>query len=314
MRGPTVFLFSGQGSQYLRMGQALFESQPTFREWMLELDQIAQGLLGSSITKALYTAQHSAPAAFERTLLTHPAIFMVEFSLAQALIGAGVRPDMVCGVSVGSFAAAAVAGCIDVREALSAVIAQAISLERHCTAGTMIAILGSPRLMTEPFLAEQSELAAVNSPSHFVVAAPTQTAARIEAQLRRNQITYQRLPVSFAFHSRWIDPARASFEQSVRSLSLAGPRVPVMCCAGASQLSQLYPEYFWDVARRPMKFREAIGELERTGMQQYLDVGPAGTLATLLKYILHCGSASTVRPLLTPFGRDLQNFAAVTTR
>jgi bacillaene synthase trans-acting acyltransferase len=314
MRGPIVFMFSGQGSQYLRMGQALFESQSTFREWMMQLDRLAQGLLGKSITKALYTLEHSAPATFERTLLTHPAIFMVEFSLAQALIGAGVSPDMVCGVSVGSFAAAAVAGCIDVREALSAVIAQAISLERHCAPGTMIAVLGSSRSMTESLLAEQSELAAVNTPSHFVVAAPTATAARIEAQLRRNRITHQRLPVSFAFHSRWIDPARSSFEQSVRSLQLARAQVPLMCCVSASQPSQLRPEYFWEVARRPIKFREAIAQLERTGMKQYIDVGPAGTLATLLKYILPPGSASTVRSLLTPFGRDLQNFAAVTAR
>ncbi|MBZ5525861.1 MAG: acyltransferase domain-containing protein, partial [Acidobacteriia bacterium] len=109
----TVFMFSGQGSQYFQMGRGLYDNNKTFREWMIRLDGIARDLCGRSVIEALYSDAQRRADPFERTLLTHPAIFMVEYSLAQSLICSGVLPDMVLGVSLGSFAAAAVAGFID---------------------------------------------------------------------------------------------------------------------------------------------------------------------------------------------------------
>ena len=125
----TVFMFSGQGSQYFHMGRALYDDNDTFRGWMVRLDEVARQASGSSVIEALYSDARAKGEPFDRTLLTHPAIFMVEYALAQALIHAGVVPDLVLGVSMGSFAAAAVAGFIDVEDALTAVIRQAMSLE-----------------------------------------------------------------------------------------------------------------------------------------------------------------------------------------
>src|SRR5262245_63688851 len=140
----TVFMFSGQGSQYFHMGRALYDDNDTFRDWMIRLDDIARGASGRSVIETLYSDAHGKGDPFDRTLLTHPAIFMVEYSLAQSLMRAGVWPDIVLGASLGSFAAAAVAGFIGVEDALTAVMRQATALEECCEPGGMIAVLAIP--------------------------------------------------------------------------------------------------------------------------------------------------------------------------
>jgi bacillaene synthase trans-acting acyltransferase len=309
--GETVFMFSGQGSQYFQMGKELFENDDTFRGWMLRLDETARQAAGRSVVETLYSAQHGKSEPFDRTLLSHPAILMVEYSLAQSLIHAGVRPDMVLGVSVGSFAAAAVAGFIDVEDALSAVIRQAMALEEWGEPGGMTAVLADPALFTEHDFSDRGELAAVNFSSHFVVSAKRSELVAIEAVLKRQEVAHQRLPVSFPFHSQWMDKAQAPFETFMRSIRCRPGRMPLVCCDRTMAVSEVNGAFFWDVVRHPIRFRETIAGLEQRGARRYVDAGPAGTLATFLKYGLPPGTTSTVHTILTPFGRDRQNLAAV---
>src|SRR6266545_1104130 len=270
----TVFMFSGQGSQYFQMGRELYDCDATFREWMIRLDGIAQELSGRSVIETIYSDARGKGDIFDRTLMTHPAIFMVEISLAQSLIQSGVRPDMVLGASLGSFAAAAVAGFISVEDALTAVTGQAIALEECCEPGGMIAVLADPALFAEDFLSGRSELAAVNFSSHFVVSARRAELAEIEAALMRRNIGYQRLPVSFPFHSQWMERAKAAFESFMQSIRRKQGWLPMACCDQAAILSELSDDYFWNVVRRPIRFRETIARLEQQGASRYIDVGP----------------------------------------
>jgi acyl transferase domain-containing protein len=305
-------MFSGQGSQYFHMGRALYDGDDTFRGWMVRLDDIARRSSGMSVIETLYSDARGKGDPFDRTLLTHPAIFMVEYSLAQSLIQAGVLPDLVLGVSLGSFAAAAVAGFIGVEDALTAVTRQAIALEERCEPGGMIVVLAHPALFEEDFLSGRSELAAVNFSSHFVVSARRAELEAIEVALKKGNINYQRLPVSVPFHSQWMENARAPFQSFMRSIRRNQGRLPLACCDRGAILSDLSDDdYFWNVVRRPIRFRETTAQLERQGARRYIDVGPAGTLATFLKYGLPAGSKSTAHAILTPFGFDQKNLAAL---
>jgi bacillaene synthase trans-acting acyltransferase len=307
----TVFMFSGQGSQYFHMGRALYDDNDTFRDWMLRLDDIARQSSGRSVIETLYSDENGRGDPFDRTLMTHPAIFMVEYSLAQSLIHAGVWPDVVLGVSLGSFAAATVAGFIGVEDALTAVMRQAIALEEYCEPGGMTAVLADPALFAEDFLSGRSELAAVNFCSHFVVSARRTELQEIETALRRYNVVYQRLPVSFPFHSRWIDKAKAPFESFMQSIQCKQGRLPLVCCDQTETLSHLSDEYFWNVVRHPIRFREATARLEQQGARRYIDVGTAGTLATFLKYGMPAATKSTVHAILTPYGFDQKNLAVL---
>ncbi|WP_229518655.1 acyltransferase domain-containing protein [Massilia sp. PAMC28688] len=304
----TVFMFSGQGSQYYQMGKALFDQQPVFRRHMEQLDTCVHALCGHSVLATLYAPGNQMGSAFDRTLLSHPAIIMVEYALARTLIEAGIEPDVVLGASLGSYTAAAVAGALPVSEALALAVAHARSLEQCSAPGGMIAILDDPQLMQEDFLRLHASCGGVNFASHFVVSAPAAQCLQIEAELRARDIAHQRIPVSFAFHSDGIDNARASFEVRTEGIRAGRARLPIMCCEQARLLTELPPGYFWDVTRQPIRFPDAIAALERAGHYRYLDVGPAGTLAVFLKYLLAPGSASTCHTILTPYGRDTANF------
>lgn len=303
----TVFVFSGQGSQYYRMGQPLYDADPIFREHMHRLDALAAERCGVSVLEATFAGQKSDN--FDRTLLTHPAIFMLEHALSLRLIAGGIRPDAVLGASLGTFAAAVLAGCMDEATAMTAVVAQARTYEATCAPGAMIAILDAPSLYErEPFLHRTSTLAALNFDKHFAVSAPQAALDGIEAELKRRGIVHQRLAVSFAFHSQWIDAARAPYLEAIRSLPLRTGTLPMACCdRAATDVRTFAHDDLWNAARLPIRFLDTVLALEAEGPCRYIDVGPSGTMATFLKYALPRGSASTVHAVLTPYGQDLRN-------
>ena len=309
MSARTVFMFSGQGSQFFQMGKQLFDSNAQFRRWMIRLDELAQEIAGSRVIDAIYSS--SRAEVFDQTRLTHPAIFMVEYSLAQCLMHEGVQPDLTLGTSLGSFAAAAVAGYLEVRDALAAVLEQAAAFEASCERGGMIGVLADPALYHEDFLCKYSELAGVNFAGHFGVSAPQANLDAIESTLKQRDLTHQRLAVSFAFHSRWIDSAQQRFSSFMRSVPRGKGNLPLVCCERAATLTELPEDFYWRVVRHPIRFREAVAHLEQRGRHRYIDVGPSGTLATFVKYGLPKTSESTAHTILTPYGQDLKNLQAL---
>lgn len=304
-----VFMFSGQGSHYFRMGQDLFEHDAVFREWLLRLDDICWKLSRQHVVDAIYSPRDAE--IFDRTLQTHPAIFMVEYALAQSLLHAGLRPDITLGASLGCFAAAVLGGYLRVEDALAAVVQQAAAFEACCDRGGMIAILADQSLYGESFLRERSELAAINFASHMVISAPQDHLAAIEGTLGARDVVYQRLPVAYPFHSQWIDDARAPFDSFMCSTARSRGALPLACCRQATVLTTLAEDFFWGVVREPIRFRDTIADLEQRGSYRYVDVGPSGTLATFTKYCLSPDSASTTHSIMSPFGKDCRNVSTV---
>jgi bacillaene synthase trans-acting acyltransferase len=309
MSGKTVFMFSGQGSQYYQMGRQLYDENPAFRAEMERLDALARARSGYSIVEAIYSSSKSE--LFDQILYTHPAIFMVEYAMAQCLIDAGIRPDLTLGASLGSFAAAAVAGYIEPLDAMAAVLEQARAFQGACRRGGMLAVVAEPSLYNEPFMRARSDMAGINFDSHFAVSGARHDLAEIEGALDLRGLTHQRLAVAFAFHSPAIDPAEEPFNRFMRSITLRKGSLPMVCCEQGAILTDLPDDFFWRAVRRPMQFHDTIGHLERQGQHRYIDAGPSGTLATFVKYGLPKTSLSSAHPVLTPYGRDSKNLAAL---
>ncbi|WP_216843121.1 acyltransferase domain-containing protein [Granulicella sp. S190] len=304
-------MFSGQGSQYFDMGRELYEDNPTFRYWMDRLDLEHRRLQGISILEILYRSGYKRSACFDQLQLTHPAIFILEYSLAQALYEAGVEPDVVVGSSLGIFAAAAVAGVLPVQEALASVVQHARNVELTCDAGCMIAVLAPIAAFTASGLARCSELAAINADSHFVISSTVSAVGQIERILTENSLTYQRLPVHFAFHSRWIERS-APIKNQWRRLSFRSPQVPLFCCAKTRVLTSISADDLWDVTRMPIRFRDSILGLEALKFWHYVDVGPSGTLATFTRYISSAAAKeSRIHKILSPLGGDREGWSKV---
>ena len=283
---PIVFMFSGQGSQYYHMGRILFEKNIIFKNWMIKADYLCQEIMGLSVIDHLYNNQITKDQPFTQTLLTHPAIFMVEYALMQVLFENNIKPDLVLGASMGEIAAATASGVLSFESALQLVIKQAQALE-DCPRGGMLAVLHHVSLYQEQsYLHEYSELAAINFPSHFVVSGLSDNLKMIMEQLNENNILYQLLPVSHAFHSSLIDSTKISILNAAQSLQIKMSEVPLISCVEAKVVSTLTPTHFWDICRAPILFQSAIEYLESKQASLYLDLGPSGTLATFVKYNL----------------------------
>ncbi|WP_099206968.1 acyltransferase domain-containing protein [Xanthomonas citri] len=308
----TIFMFSGQGSQYYRMGEPLYQGNEVFRRWMDRLDAHALALCGTSIVRMIYDPARSRSDTFARTPLSGLAIFMVEYAMAKALEAAHVRADLTLGASLGSYAAAAVAGAITPEDALAAILRQSRIMEQHCPPGGMLAIVADPTLYDTPEIATRTELAAVNFSSHFVVAGLDAALDEVERFLDARTVPYQRLPVTHAFHSRWIDAACQPLRWCFDGLPMGPARIPVVCCAKAIDYETLPEDFFWHVVRDPIAFAAAVQRLEARESFHYLDVGPSGTLATFLNYLLPAGSASRIGKVLSPLGGELKSFGFVT--
>ncbi|MEW6381641.1 MAG: acyltransferase domain-containing protein [bacterium] len=308
MRPRTIFMFSGQGSHYYQMGREIFEQNPVFRKWMLEGEKIVSGLIGVSIIDQIYHNGYKKSDQFSRTLYTHPAIFLVEYALAQAVMEMGIQPDYCLGASLGVFAAAALADAVTFEAALTTVVRQAQAMEALCSQGGMMAILNPPALYFQnPLFHENCELAAINFPSHFVVSGGLKPLSDIQTFLEERKITFQRLAVSHAFHSSLIDPAEVTYRNFLNTLVLREPRIPFISCSDAHILPYIHRDYFWDTVRLPVQFQKTIQSLEEHAEHApylYLDLGPSGTLASFVKYNLNHQSRSKSLSVLNPFGQE----------
>jgi trans-AT polyketide synthase/acyltransferase/oxidoreductase domain-containing protein len=279
---------------------------------MRHADSVVRERCGESVLAMLFAADVRRRAASWRLLYSHAAIFMVEHALAMSLVERGLSFDLVLGSSLGTYAAAAAAGYLEADDALLAVVEQALAIEQHAEAGRMIAVVGEPRHYLDDELLARCEVGARHFATHTVLSLPEAHGAEVESLLQRRGVAFQRLPVAFPFHSRWVDAARAPYEAFLRTLVTKAGRVPLACCASGDVLHAVLPGHFWSVVRAPIRLPEALSAIGAPEGHRYVDLSPGGTMATLLKYALPEGTP--IHSILSPTGGDLARLDALAPR
>lgn len=315
-RQPIVFLFNGQGSQYYHMARTLYQRHEAFRNTLMHLDRHIQRHIGVSMLSVVYDSERDKGMPFTDVRFTHPAIFCIQYALADLLRRAGWLPDYVLGMSLGEFVAAAISGAMEPEIALDAVLEQALAIERSCPPGGMTAIISSVVFFTEhPEIFSESELAGVNYDEHFVIAGAIDVLERIQATLKNYSVPYLSLPVKYGFHSRLIDPASPSYLDYLEKLPVGMPLIPVISCQTGTEIPYYSKDHLWRVAREPTRFPEVLQWLENQvgegGGNIYIDLGPGGTLANFIKRSLDIHSASSYQSVITPFDQEVARLQAV---
>ena len=307
----VVFLFSGQGSQYYAMGRELYDGEPVFRQIVEEGSALLETSLGTSLAGVIYRHEGGRFDTFDRTLYTHPGLFLFQYAMAQLFLGRGVVPDLLLGYSLGEFVAAAVAGVVPWRDALLSLAKQAEVLERSGVGGGMLAVLAPP----DSFERERSRfpdvsVAAVNTPKHFVLTGSDRDVAALERHFRERNVDSVRLPIRVGFHSPAVDAIVGEWKELLSGLVLGPPRFPLVSARRAGVVAAPDADSLWDVTRGPVQFQRTVEWMEGSGPHDYVDLGPSGTLAGFVKADLPPGSASRTFAVVTPFARDARNLAA----
>lgn len=304
-------MFSGQGSQYYQMGADLYTTDAVFRATMDRCSRHVAPAIGTSLSDLIYQPRPDRFAPFDRTLYTHPALFSVQFSLAEALRARGLTPDVVLGYSLGEWVAHVVAGVITPETALDLLVQQARAVERDSPPGGMLAVFGPRDLMTQhPDWFEGTVLAADNFDRHCVVSGLAQAIATTDAHLKSTGLTTQVIPVRQAFHSPWMDPFEAECRRALHNVPGRTATMPIVSSRGFDVTGGALPETLWRAAREPVAFRQTVAMMERDKAPIYVDCGPSGTLATFAKYNLPKEAHHRCVSLITPFGRNLERIAA----
>ncbi|WP_103667734.1 type I polyketide synthase [Pseudanabaena sp. BC1403] len=287
---PVIFMFSGQGSQYVNMARGLYTSESTFRE---ECDRCLTILLEQhnldlrSILFNDFTKDVNQPSASEQLMQTEiaqPALFTIEYALAKLWISWGVKPQSMIGHSIGEYAAACLAGVFSLADALSLVAVRGQLMQKQKT-GAMLSVNLSAQDV-QPFLSEHLFLAVSNSPSLSVVSGTMEAVLALQSQLSTQGIISRLLHTSHAFHSPMMEEAIAPFVEHLRGITLSPPQIPFISNVTGTWItasSATDPLYWAEHLRQPVKFSQGIAELLTNSEAIFLEVGAGRTLSTFTK-------------------------------
>jgi amino acid adenylation domain-containing protein len=282
---PVVFMFPGQGAQYVNMGADLYRTEPAFKA---EVDLCAEILLphlNLDLRSVLFPPAEQAKAAEDlliQTRITQPALFVIEYALAKLWISWGVQPRAMIGHSVGEYVAACLAGVFTLEEAL-ALVAGRGRLIQALPGGAMLAVR-LPESDVRPQLPDDLAIAAVNSVSLCVVSGPTDAIEKFEARLKTQGVAARRLQTSHAFHSAMLDSAVQPLTALLDKVRFNNPSIPYVSNVTGRWITEdeaKDPAYWTSHLRQAVRFADGVGELLKDSENILLEVGPGQTLTSL---------------------------------
>lgn len=291
---PVVFMFPGQGSQSIAMAHDLYQNVPFFKQQVEQCAELLKPHLKLDLRHLLYPpAAHAAAAAaqLDQTAITQPALFVIEYALAQLWMAWGVRPQAMIGHSIGEYVAACLAGVFSLEDAL-AIVARRGQLMQSLPEGAMLSV-PLPEHAINSILDAQLSLASINAPAMCVVSGPVAVVEAVKRQLAAQGVSGRRLRTSHAFHSVMMEPIVQPFTELMRSVPRHAPRIPYISNVTGTWITRdelADPHYWARHLRHTVRFADGITTLARQPGQVFLEVGPKQTLHALLKRHPHVNS------------------------
>ncbi|QDU86071.1 Phthiocerol synthesis polyketide synthase type I PpsE [Planctomycetes bacterium Pla163] len=283
----VCFLFAGGGAQHVEMARGLYETDATFRRHMARgFEWLASR--GVDLCSTLYPAADADRARLARELerpsLQLPALFLVEYALAQVWLERGVTPSALLGHSMGENTAACVAGVMGFEDALGLVLLRGQLFER-VPAGGMLSVAASEASVRE-VLPTDLDLACVNARDLCVVSGPAAALDAFAATLEERELDFQRIAIDIAAHSRLLEPILAEFGAYLRGIALAPPTIPIVSNVTGRELTDSEatdPEYWVRHLRSTVRFADGVEVLAEREHRVLLEVGPGRVLSSLAR-------------------------------
>ncbi|HEY9665696.1 MAG TPA: type I polyketide synthase, partial [Coleofasciculaceae cyanobacterium] len=284
---PIAFMFPGQGAQYVDMGKELYQAEATFREQVDRCCELLKPHLGIDLRSLIYPSESEAEGAAEKlkqTAIAQPALFVIEYALAQLWMSWGISPQAMIGHSLGEYVAACLAGVMSLEDAL-ALVAVRGRLMQQLPTGAMLAV-SLPASEVEALLDNQLSLAASNSPASCVVSGTNDAIDAFQNKLLAKGIDCRRLHTSHAFHSPMMDAILEPFIEEVKKVKLNPPKIPFISNVTGTWITTAQatnPNYWAQHLRQTVRFSSGIAQLLQEPNRILLEVGPGCTLCIFAK-------------------------------
>ena len=282
--GETVFVFPGQGAQYIGMGAELYEKESVFRIAVDECAAILSAYLDRDIRKVIYADRDDIQAAIDlnNTKYTQPALFVTSYALASLWMSWGIQPSILCGHSVGEYVAAHLAGVFSLEDALQLITKRGDMIAR-LPEGSMLSVRAEFSAI-EQLLPPALSMAAFNSPKLCVVAGPDKEIDAFQRLLDGKQILHKRLNTSHAFHSSMMNPVLEEFKKVFAEITLNRPQKPIVSTVTGQFLTDAAaqdPNYWTEHLRKTVLFSPALETILSLDNPVLIEVGPGNSSTTL---------------------------------
>jgi acyl transferase domain-containing protein len=277
-RTRVVFLFSGQGSQYVGMGRRLYETQPTFRRVIDECDALLRDEMQPRLVDVLYPAS-GQQSPIDQTAYTQPALFALEYALAELWRSWGITPGAVMGHSLGEYVAATVAGILRLEDALRLVTIRGKLSAKLPGGGAMAAVMADAARVRKVLASfgDVVTIAAFNAPENQVISGPQAVVEAVLNVFRAEGVEVRPLAISNAFHARAIEPMLEEFEREAATLTYGAPRVPIYSnlLGRRAEPGEMGNASYWARhLREPVQFAAGFTSVVADGFTTFLEVGP----------------------------------------
>ncbi|MFI1018265.1 type I polyketide synthase [Streptomyces sp. NPDC020965] len=282
--GGTVFMFPGQGSQWVGVAGQLYDAFPVFARSLDEICERFDTHLPYGLKPLLLAAELMEGQA-GRTDIAQPALFALQVSLYRLLVRYCGRPNHLIGHSVGEIAAAHVSGAIDLDGATRLVAARGRVMQTVTERGAMLALRASEddvNALLRPY--SRICIAAVNGPESVVVSGRRDQVIEVREQLIAGGDAAKLLDVDHAFHSPLMDQVVQEFAGSIEQLPAGEMSIPVFSTTAGREVTpqELTSVGHWvDHARKPVRFYAAVECARAAGANVFLEVGPGSALASI---------------------------------
>ncbi|MEU7146405.1 type I polyketide synthase, partial [Nocardia sp. NPDC046473] len=292
----VVFVFPGQGSQWVGMGRVLWERSEVFRSRLLDCDAAVARWASWSVRDVLLGVTDGPDP--DRVDVLQPVLFSVMVSLAAVWESWGVAPDAVIGHSQGEIAAACVAGALTLEDAAKVVTLRSQALRELTGAGGMLSIALSEadaRALVEPWLVDgRVSVAAVNGPNTVVLSGPPQALREVEDAL--DGVRCRMIPVDYASHSAQVEGIRDALLEQLAEIEPRACKVPFYSAviAGPIDTERLDAGYWFTNLRETVRFHDAVDRLVRDGRRTFLEVSPHSVLGLSVADALDAAETSGV--------------------
>ena len=288
----VAFLFSGQGSQYAGMGQALYQSHSHFAHTLDQADQILRPHLGNSLLDLIFDERGAEE--LRRTRHCQPALVAFEIAMAELWISLGVRPVAVLGHSVGALAAACVAGAMSFEDALVLAAERGRHMDAQPGDGAMIACAGNAGTIQSAAADFASiSIAAINTDEQTVLSGLDTEINAVREVLESRAVTVRPLVVSHAFHSKLMAGAAAPLRSAASGIRFARPEITWISDATGQPVGVVDADYWVEHMLGTVRFADGFRSLMGHGCTTFVEVGPHPTLLSLGRVIARRDGAAT---------------------
>lgn len=287
-KNKIIFMFTGQGKQYLNMGIDLYKKEPLFKKFMNEAFNSYEDIMGENLGKIIYPEifgekMKDSEKKLSMTKYAQPAIFAIEYALSKLLIQWGIKPDAVIGYSFGEIAAAAISGVFNLKDAMKIVAYRSYYMQNSPTGKMMSVPL--PEEEISKLKPENISIAVVND-SSCIISGLENDIKMFEEQMKKRGIMCMILKGNIAAHSHILNDASKQLEKNIENINPKEHTIPIISNITGDWIENCENQkisYWKNHMIKTVYFSKGIQKLTHDNNTQFIEIGPGQDLSVMIK-------------------------------